>query len=176
MTLPTWMAATSEPSHPDWSGEPRSFHPLWTHASMADIGHQAQVLRRSSEAGFADNGRTPDKPASSPRADQSKPRDRRRGAQWVVDAMPVPNMRTRVDAAALRRQGPVQHYLDSVIIRHAAVGGQADPSTARGVAQNYLMCAPLSHSTFKLLADEVVPSLNIAAAISVMSSVASLEP
>ena len=55
---------------------------------------------------------------------------------------------------------PVQYYVDDVII-HGTPDSVVDQIARlrEEIGLNYLMCAPLSRETFRLLADEVVPRL-----------------
>ncbi len=55
---------------------------------------------------------------------------------------------------------PAQHYVDSVILHgtpEALVDKVAELKETVGL--DYLVCAPLSRDSFRLLADKVVPKL-----------------
>jgi alkanesulfonate monooxygenase SsuD/methylene tetrahydromethanopterin reductase-like flavin-dependent oxidoreductase (luciferase family) len=55
---------------------------------------------------------------------------------------------------------PAQHYIDSVILHGTPQSVVEKIHRLREeIGLNYLMCAPLSRATFRLLADEVVPRL-----------------
>jgi alkanesulfonate monooxygenase SsuD/methylene tetrahydromethanopterin reductase-like flavin-dependent oxidoreductase (luciferase family) len=87
----------------------------------------------------------------------------RRGAQWLVDAYAGPqhaHRKTMQQPRTYDGKEPVQHYMDSVILHgtpEALVDRIAELKETIGL--NYLMCAPLSRDTFRLLADKVIPRL-----------------
>lgn len=163
-SLPIWMAATSETAI-DWAAS-RGFSILMDpHASMTDIGRKRRYYtQKLGEAGFADGGR--DIPmarllALAPTMSEAEEIGRR-GAQWVVDAYAGPQHAHKKSMQPRSYDGkePVQHYLDSVIIHGTPQSVVEQIHRLREeIGLNYLMCAPLSRSTFKLLADEVVPRL-----------------
>jgi alkanesulfonate monooxygenase SsuD/methylene tetrahydromethanopterin reductase-like flavin-dependent oxidoreductase (luciferase family) len=160
--LPVWMAATSE-SAIDWAAS-RGFSILMDpHASMKELGakrrHYADKL---AEAGLSDQGR--DIPmarlvalaASASEAEAIA----RRGAQWIVDSYSGPQHAHRKAMPPRTYDGkePAQHYLDSVVLHgtpEALVDKVAELKETIGL--NYLMCAPLSRDSFRLLADKVMP-------------------
>ena len=55
---------------------------------------------------------------------------------------------------------PAQHYVDSVVL-HGSPQSMVEKihRLREEIGLNYLMCAPLSRESFRLLADEVVPRL-----------------
>jgi alkanesulfonate monooxygenase SsuD/methylene tetrahydromethanopterin reductase-like flavin-dependent oxidoreductase (luciferase family) len=55
---------------------------------------------------------------------------------------------------------PAQHYVDSVIL-HGTPDSFVDQvhRLKEEIGLNYLMCAPLSRDSFRLLADKVLPRL-----------------
>jgi len=86
----------------------------------------------------------------------------RRGAQWLVDAYAGPqhSHRKSVPVRSYDGKEPAQHYVDSVIL-HGTPESLVD-QVARlkeEIGLNYLMCAPLSRDTFRLLVDKVLPHL-----------------
>ena len=87
----------------------------------------------------------------------------RRGAQWLVDSYAGPQHAHRKTMQAVRTydgKEPAQHYVDSVIL-HGTPESLID-QVARlkeEIGLNYLMCAPLSRDTFRLLVDKVLPRL-----------------
>lgn len=162
--LPAWMAATSE-SAIDWAAS-RGFSILMDpHASMTELGtKRRRYADKMAEAGFSDKGR--DIPmarlvalaASASEAEAIA----RRGAQWLVDAYAGPQHSHRKSMSPRTYDGkePAQHYVDSVILHgtpEALVDKVAELEETIGL--NYLMCAPLSRDSFRLLADKVVPRL-----------------
>jgi alkanesulfonate monooxygenase SsuD/methylene tetrahydromethanopterin reductase-like flavin-dependent oxidoreductase (luciferase family) len=160
---PVWMAASSEPAI-DWAAS-RGFSILMDpHASMAELGakrrHYAEQL---AAAGYSDSGR--DIPmarlvALAPTAAEAET-IARRGAQWLVDAYAGPQHQKALQAArSYGGKEPVQHYVDDVIL-HGTPDAVVDrlARLREEIGLNYLMCAPLSRETFRLLADQVVPRL-----------------
>ena len=162
---PVWMAATSEAAV-DWATS-RGFSILMDpHASMAELGaKRRRYTERMAGAGFSDKGR--DIPMARLIALASTASEAetiaRRGAQWLVDSYAGPQHQAGKTMQAPRTYGgkePVQYYVDDVIL-HGTPDAVVDQiACLRGeIGLNYLMCAPLSRETFRLLADEVVPRL-----------------
>lgn len=162
---PVWMAATSEPAI-DWAAS-RGFSILMDpHSSMKELGAKRQRYRdKLAEAGFEDSGR--DIPMARLLALASTQADAeaiaRRGAQWLVDSYAGPQHASQKTMHAQRTydgKEPVQHYLDSVIL-HGTPASVVEQITRLEdeIGLNYLMCAPLSRDTFRLLADQVLPRL-----------------
>jgi alkanesulfonate monooxygenase SsuD/methylene tetrahydromethanopterin reductase-like flavin-dependent oxidoreductase (luciferase family) len=160
---PTWMAATSE-SAIDWAAS-RGFSILMDpHSSTAELGAKRRRYRdKLAEAGFSDAGR--DIPmarllALAPTQAEAEA-VARRGAQWLVDSYAGPQHAHRKSMPrTYDGKDPTQYYVDSVILHGtpAAVVEQI-ARLKEEIGLNYLMCAPLSRDTFRLLADEVVPRL-----------------
>ncbi|HZT86852.1 MAG TPA: LLM class flavin-dependent oxidoreductase [Stellaceae bacterium] len=160
---PVWMAATSEGAI-DWAAG-RGFSILMDpHASHADIGRKRRFyVERLRAGGFSERGR--DLPIArllsiAETADKAEA-VARRGAQWMVDSYFGARHRPVgvVDPAAGGRD-PVQRYLDEVIVYGTpdAVIDRIEELRAE-VGLDYLLCAPLSHETFTLLTDKVLPRL-----------------
>jgi alkanesulfonate monooxygenase SsuD/methylene tetrahydromethanopterin reductase-like flavin-dependent oxidoreductase (luciferase family) len=161
---PTWMAATSE-SAIDWAAS-RGFSILMDpHASFGELGDKRRHYRAQlARAGFSDEGR--DIPMArlmalaATRAEAEEVA--RRGAQWLVDAYAGPQHAHRKTLQPRTYDGkdPAQHYVDSVILHGTPDSMLEQIARLREeVGLNYLMCAPLSRETFRLLADQVVPRL-----------------
>jgi alkanesulfonate monooxygenase SsuD/methylene tetrahydromethanopterin reductase-like flavin-dependent oxidoreductase (luciferase family) len=161
---PVWMAATSETAI-DWAAS-RGFSILMDpHASMTELGHKRRrYAAKLTAAGFTDRGR--DIPmarllALAPSRSEAE-MVARRGAQWLIDAYAGPQHAHRKSMPMRTYDGkdPAQHYVDSVILHGtpASVVEQIGRLEDE-IGLNYLMCAPLSRETFRLLADEVIPHL-----------------
>jgi alkanesulfonate monooxygenase SsuD/methylene tetrahydromethanopterin reductase-like flavin-dependent oxidoreductase (luciferase family) len=160
--LPVWMAATSEQAI-DWAAT-RGFSILMDpHASTGELGvKRRRYAEKMSEAGFSDRGR--DIPMARLVALASTASDAeaiaRRGAQWLVDAYAGPQHAHRKTLPTRTYDGkdPAQHYVDSVIL-HGTPESLIDQIARlkEEIGLNYLMCAPLSRETFRLLAEKVVP-------------------
>jgi alkanesulfonate monooxygenase SsuD/methylene tetrahydromethanopterin reductase-like flavin-dependent oxidoreductase (luciferase family) len=159
------MAATSEPAI-DWAAS-RGFSILMDpHSSMKELGAKRRHYGdKLAEAGFSEGGR--DIPMARLLALAPTQADAeaiaRRGAQWLVDSYAGPQHASQKTMHAQRTydgKEPVQHYLDSVILHGTPASVVEQISKLKEeIGLNYLMCAPLSRDTFRLLADEVLPRL-----------------
>ena len=85
----------------------------------------------------------------------------RRGAQWIVDSYFGAAHRP-VGVADPNKPGidPVKRYLDEVIL-HGTSDAVLDQilRLREEIGLDYLLCAPLSHETFTLLTDKILPRL-----------------
>lgn len=162
---PVWMAATSETAI-DWAAS-RGFSILMDpHSSTKELGAKRRHYRdKLAEAGFSDGGR--DIPmarllALAPTQTEAET-IARRGAQWLVDSYAGPqhaSQKTMHTQRTYDGKEPVQHYLDSVILHGTPESVVEQISKLKEeIGLNYLMCAPLSRDSFRLLADKVVPRL-----------------
>jgi alkanesulfonate monooxygenase SsuD/methylene tetrahydromethanopterin reductase-like flavin-dependent oxidoreductase (luciferase family) len=85
----------------------------------------------------------------------------RNGAQWIVDsylgAQHRPVMQSRFTPEGV---DPVRRYLDEVIL-HGTPEAVVDQilRLRDEIGLDYLLCAPLSHETFMLLTEKVLPRL-----------------
>ena len=160
---PVWMAATSEGAL-DWAAG-RGFSILMDpHASFADLGRKRQYYRqRLGAAGHSIAGR--DLPmarlvALGRNAEEAR-EAARRGAQWIVDSYFGPQHRP-VGVAHPTKPGadPVERYLDKVIL-HGTPEAVLDEvlRLREEIGLDYLLAAPLSHQSFMLLTEQVVPKL-----------------
>jgi len=162
--LPTWMAATSEGAI-DWAAS-RGFSILMDpHASIKELGgKRRRYAEKMTEAGFSDKGRDIPMARLIALAGTASEAEAiaRRGAQWLVDAYAGPQHSHRKSMQPRSYDGkePAQHYVDSVIL-HGTPEALIDQVAAlkETIGLNYLMCAPLSRDTFRLLADKVLPRL-----------------
>jgi alkanesulfonate monooxygenase SsuD/methylene tetrahydromethanopterin reductase-like flavin-dependent oxidoreductase (luciferase family) len=161
---PVWMAATSEGAI-DWAAG-RGFSILMDpHASISELGVKRRRYRdKLAAAGFSEQGR--DIPmarliALAPTTSEAEA-VARRGAQWLVDAYAGPQHEHRKSMPARTYDGkdPAQHYVDSVIL-HGTPDSMIDQIARlkEEIGLGYLMCAPLSRESFRLLADKVLPRL-----------------
>ena len=160
---PVWMAATSE-SALDWAAS-RGFSILMDpHAAHRDIGGKRRYYaERLAAAGSSIEGR--DLPVARLVAlaeSAEKARDvARRGAQWICDSY-FGAQHNPVGVTDPNRSGldPVQRYLDEVIL-HGTPDAVLDQilRLREEIGLDYLLAAPLSHQTFMLLTDRVLPRL-----------------
>jgi alkanesulfonate monooxygenase SsuD/methylene tetrahydromethanopterin reductase-like flavin-dependent oxidoreductase (luciferase family) len=160
---PTWMAATSEGAI-DWAASQGFSILMDPHSSTTEIGaKRRRYSEKLAEAGFSEAGR--DIPmarllALAPTKDEAQA-IARRGAQWLVDSYVGPQHGHRRSVErTFDGKDPAQHYIDSVIL-HGTPDSVVEQIARlkEEVGLNYLMCAPLSRDTFRLLADEVLPRL-----------------
>jgi alkanesulfonate monooxygenase SsuD/methylene tetrahydromethanopterin reductase-like flavin-dependent oxidoreductase (luciferase family) len=159
-----WMAATSEGAI-YWAAS-RGFSILMDpHASFKELaGKRQRYATRMAEAGFSDQGRDIPMARLMALAGSASEAEAiaRRGAQWIVDSYSGPQHSHRKAMPPRNYDGkePAQHYVDSVIL-HGTPEAMIDKvaELKETVGLNYLMCAPLSRDSFRLLADKVVPKL-----------------
>jgi len=160
---PVWVAATSE-SALDWAAGRGFSILLGPHDSHRDIGKKRLTYAgRLAEAGFSVERR--DLPVARLVAiaeTAAKACDvARRGAQWIVDsyfgAQHRPVGVTDPNAPGI---DPVERYLDEVIL-HGTPAAVFDQilRLREEIGLDYLLCAPLSHQTFMLLTEQILPRL-----------------
>jgi alkanesulfonate monooxygenase SsuD/methylene tetrahydromethanopterin reductase-like flavin-dependent oxidoreductase (luciferase family) len=160
---PVWMAATSEGAIAWAAG--RGFSILMDpHAAHRDIGRKRRLYaERLAAAGFSIAGR--DLPVARlvalGKTAAAAAEVARRGAQWIVDSYFGAQHRP-VGVADPTAPGadPVARYLDEVIL-HGTVDSVLDEilRLREEIGLDYLLAAPLSHETFMLLTEQVLPRL-----------------
>jgi alkanesulfonate monooxygenase SsuD/methylene tetrahydromethanopterin reductase-like flavin-dependent oxidoreductase (luciferase family) len=160
---PVWMAATSEASI-DWAAG-RGFSILMDpHAAHRDIGRKRQYYAgKLAEAGFAVDGRDLPMARLLALGDTAEEAEEvaRRGAQWMVDSyFGAQHRPVGVRDPAAPGQDPVQRYLDGVIL-HGTPDAMFDRilQLREEIGLDYLLAAPLSHKTFMLLTEQILPRL-----------------
>ncbi len=160
---PVWMAATSETAI-DWAAA-RGFSILMDpHATHREIGEKRRRYgAQLAAAGFSEAGR--DIPmarliALAPSMAEAEA-VARRGAEWLLASYVGPQHEKTLQAPRdYGGKDPVQHYVDDVIIHGTPAAVRERIAELREtIGLNYLMGAPLSRESFRLLADEVVPRL-----------------
>jgi alkanesulfonate monooxygenase SsuD/methylene tetrahydromethanopterin reductase-like flavin-dependent oxidoreductase (luciferase family) len=160
---PVWMAASSEGAI-DWAAG-RGFSILMDpHSSGPEIGRKRRHYRRRlGEAGFSEAGR--DIPvarllALAPSAEAAA-RVAKSGAEWIVSSyLGAPHRPVMHERFTPEGVDPVQRYLDDVIL-HGTPEAVTDQLLRLHdeIALDYLLAAPLSHETFMLLTEQVIPKL-----------------
>jgi alkanesulfonate monooxygenase SsuD/methylene tetrahydromethanopterin reductase-like flavin-dependent oxidoreductase (luciferase family) len=161
--MPVWMAASSEPAIA-WAAAQGHSILMDPHSTMTDIGRKRRFYaERMAAAGHSDRGRDIPMARLCAVADTKEKAEAvaRRGAGWIVGAYSGPQHQKVVYATRdYKGLDPVDYYLQHVIL-HGTPDSVLDQ--IRGledeIGLNYLMCAPLSHETFTLLAEKVVPRL-----------------
>jgi alkanesulfonate monooxygenase SsuD/methylene tetrahydromethanopterin reductase-like flavin-dependent oxidoreductase (luciferase family) len=160
---PVWLAASSD-SAIDWAAG-RGFSILMDpHSSAAEIGRKRRrYAERLAAAGFSEAGR--DIPVARlvalGRNAEAAAAVARSGAEWIVNSYLGAQHRP-VMQGSFTPDGvdPIRRYLDDVIL-HGTPDAVVDQilRLRDEVGLDYLLCAPLSHETFLMLTDEVVPRL-----------------
>jgi alkanesulfonate monooxygenase SsuD/methylene tetrahydromethanopterin reductase-like flavin-dependent oxidoreductase (luciferase family) len=162
---PTWVAATS-PDSVAWAGEHGHTILMDPHAACDEIGEKRELYRRELEKnGFTIEGR--DIPmarliAVAP-TDAEAAEIARSGAAWTVGSYANPTKipgGTGAHAPPGSGPDPVQRYLDEVVL-HGTPERLVDRLQELQVTMflDYLLCAPLSHSSFTLFTEKVLPRL-----------------
>jgi alkanesulfonate monooxygenase SsuD/methylene tetrahydromethanopterin reductase-like flavin-dependent oxidoreductase (luciferase family) len=160
---PVWLAASSEGAI-EWAAS-RGFSILMDpHSSAAELGRKRRFYgERLAAAGHAEAGR--DIPMARLVA-IAKDAEKaavvaENGARWIVDsylgAQHRPVMEGSFTPAGV---DPVARYLDEVIL-HGTPESVTDAilRLRDEIGLGYLLCAPLSHESFMLLTERVLPRL-----------------
>jgi alkanesulfonate monooxygenase SsuD/methylene tetrahydromethanopterin reductase-like flavin-dependent oxidoreductase (luciferase family) len=160
---PVWMAASSDGAI-DWAAG-RGFSILMDpHSSPAEIGRKRRrYADKLAAAGFSEVGR--DIPIARLIALGGNARTAaavaKSGAEWILNsylgAQHRPVMHNNFTPEGV---DPVRRYLDEVILHGTPDKVTEEIERLRDeIGLDYLLCAPLSHETFLLLTDEVLPRL-----------------
>jgi alkanesulfonate monooxygenase SsuD/methylene tetrahydromethanopterin reductase-like flavin-dependent oxidoreductase (luciferase family) len=160
---PVWLAASSEPAI-EWAAA-RGFSILMDpHSSAAELGRKRRFYaERLAAAGHAEAGRDIPMARLVALADDAAKAAAvaKSGAQWIVDSYLGAQHRPVVQGSFVPAgSDPVARYLDDVIL-HGTPDSVAD-SILRlrdEIGLDYLLCAPLSHQSFMLLTERVLPRL-----------------
>ncbi len=162
---PLWVAASSPPAI-EWAASQGYSILLDPHCDRADLG----VKRALYLDGLARHGHTAagrDLPMARLIAVADTPAEARRvaaqGAAWTVSAYAHKEKAgDAIDAGRLSRTGaesaPVDRYVDQVMIQGTPEQVVAQIEALREeVGLDYLLCAPVSHQSFLLLTERVLP-------------------
>ncbi len=174
---PVWVAASS-PEAIDWAASVGHSILMDPHSSHVDIGRKFAGYRTGLKAaGRPAEGRTTPMArliAVAP-TDEEARETARRGAEWTVNSYvgaarkrqftdnfkPKPDATDPPPAAASASDvDPVDRYVNDVII-HGSPGRVVDEllRLREEINLDYLLCAPLSHQSFLLLTNEVLPAM-----------------
>jgi alkanesulfonate monooxygenase SsuD/methylene tetrahydromethanopterin reductase-like flavin-dependent oxidoreductase (luciferase family) len=160
---PVWMAASSE-SAIEWAAS-RGFSILMDpHSSSAEIGRKRRhYAEKLAAAGFSQAGR--DIPIARLVALAGSAGDAaavaRSGAEWIVNSY-LGTQHRPVMQQSFTPAGadPVQRYLDEVILHGTPDEVVEEILRLRDeIGLHYLLCAPLSHQSFMLLTEQVLPRI-----------------
>jgi alkanesulfonate monooxygenase SsuD/methylene tetrahydromethanopterin reductase-like flavin-dependent oxidoreductase (luciferase family) len=157
--MPVWMAASS-PDAIAWAGEQGFSIMMDPHSSMDAIASKRQSYDSTlAQHGFDPEGR--DIPVARLLAiaptDEQAQRVAEAGAQWTTGSYIKNPLSAQQQAGEV---DPVQRYIDEVIL-WGCPERVADLllEYEQDKQLNYLLCSPLSHQTFQLFNDEVLPRL-----------------
>jgi alkanesulfonate monooxygenase SsuD/methylene tetrahydromethanopterin reductase-like flavin-dependent oxidoreductase (luciferase family) len=167
---PTWVAATS-PGAIAWAAERGHSILMDPHSSVAEIAAKRALYRDGLAAhGHAFQGRELPVARLLAVADTEREAEEiaRRGASWTISSYANPAhvvggpgaTRSAGGPSAMRSADPVRRYVDEVVLHgtpDSLVDRIAELRQTAGV--DYLMCAPLSHGSFVLFTDKVLPRL-----------------
>jgi alkanesulfonate monooxygenase SsuD/methylene tetrahydromethanopterin reductase-like flavin-dependent oxidoreductase (luciferase family) len=160
---PVWLASTS-PDSIRRAAE-KGYDILQDpHSTHADIGRKREYYREIlREHGFSTEGRViPTARLLAVGATDREAEDvARAGAVWTISAYANPARRSGPPPSYLTPGvDPVERYMNDVVIR-----GTPDRVTDKivelreSIGLDYLMCAPLSHESFVLFTEKVLPKL-----------------
>ena len=160
---PVWLAATS-PDSIRRAAEKGYDILLDPHATHADIGgKRAYYLERLRAHGFSAEGRViPTARLLAVAATEGEAEAiARAGAGWVVSSYANPTRRAGLPPPHyVPGVDPVERYMNEVVLR-GTPERVADKilELRESIGLEYLMCAPLSHQTFMLFTEKVLPKL-----------------
>ena len=164
---PHWVAASSLPAI-DWAGQNGHSIMMDPHSTHEAIAEKRARYQGELEAhGHSIKGRQ----IPIGRLIACAPTDKeaediaRAGAGWTVDAYvnekslgAKPGQANSTGFASLQGGDPVQNYLDSTVL-HGSPEKLVDQLQAleEEIPLDYLLCSPLSHSSFTLFTEKVLP-------------------
>ena len=158
------MAASSTPAI-EWAASQGHSILMDPHASRADlIRKRRHYAAKLIEAGYSDAGR------SIPMArlvavEETAEKARavaKRAAEWMTASYVGPKHtgNVRQEVRNFGGKDPIDFYLDDVIIHGTAENvAEQIQSFAAEIGMTYLMAAPLSGRSFRLLTDKVLPRI-----------------
>ncbi len=157
---PVWLASTS-PEAIAWSGERGYTIMLDPHSPHRDIAAKREVYRETLEKfGHSIEGREIPMARLLAIAETASEAEQiaRNGASWTVSAYANPSQRGGVRGAFETDGDPVERYMKDVVI-HGTPDAVADKieQLREEMFLDYLLCAPLSHSSFMLFTEKVLP-------------------
>lgn len=169
---PVWVAATS-PDAIEWASAAGHSILMDPHSSHVDLGRKfIEYQQKMRAAGHSLDGRVTPMArliAVAPTDEEAKA-VARRGAQWTVTSYANPARRAAVPTTSgappppprFEQPGvdPVDRYINDVII-YGSPGRVVDEiqRLREEIQLDYLLCAPLSHQSFLMLTEQVLPAL-----------------
>jgi alkanesulfonate monooxygenase SsuD/methylene tetrahydromethanopterin reductase-like flavin-dependent oxidoreductase (luciferase family) len=162
---PSWVAATSEPAI-EWAASRGYTILMDPHSPHLELARKRQLYREKLEAAgheFAGREIPMARLIALANSDAEAREVARRGAGWIVGSY-IGGMGKAFDPKKLAGQrdleDPVERYLDGVAI-HGTPESVIDQleRLREEIPLDYLMCAPLSHESFLLFTEKVLPKL-----------------
>ncbi len=162
-----WVAASSEPAI-EWAAEHGLSILMDPHSAHAEISRKRRLYgERLTASGFAWAAREiPIARLVAIGETQKEAREvARRGARWIIDSYARHRHRAVLPFGSgpvrAAEAHPVERYLREVVI-HGTPAEVVDrlAELREEMPREYLLCAPLSHASFMLLADEVLPRVS----------------
>jgi alkanesulfonate monooxygenase SsuD/methylene tetrahydromethanopterin reductase-like flavin-dependent oxidoreductase (luciferase family) len=162
---PVWVAASSEPAI-EWAAAEGHTIMMDPHSAHVEIARKRELYRARLEAnGHSFEGREIPMArllAVAPDAEQAK-EVARQGAGWIVGSYMGADGGKLFDPKGLatkKGDDPVDRYLSGVVV-HGTPEAVVDELQRLGEEMylDYLMCAPLSHESFTLFTEKVLPKL-----------------
>jgi alkanesulfonate monooxygenase SsuD/methylene tetrahydromethanopterin reductase-like flavin-dependent oxidoreductase (luciferase family) len=160
---PVWVAASSEPAL-DWAAERGFTIMMDPHSPHAEIARKRELYRAKLEAaGHSIDGREIPMARLVAVAETEAQAEEvaRRGAGWIVGSYMGNAPVAAFDPKGLgASQDPVERYLQGVVV-YGTPEKVVDELQRLGETMplDYLLAAPLSHESFLLLTDRVIPKL-----------------
>jgi alkanesulfonate monooxygenase SsuD/methylene tetrahydromethanopterin reductase-like flavin-dependent oxidoreductase (luciferase family) len=160
---PVWLAASSEGAI-EWAAAHGFSILMDPHSSAAELGHKRRFYaERLAAAGHAETGRDIPMARLVAIAEDAEKAAAvaKSGALWILDSylgtQHRPVMHGNFTPAGV---DPVARYLDEVILHGTpeSVAGEIQRLQDE-IGLDYLLCAPLSHESFTLLTERVLPRL-----------------
>jgi alkanesulfonate monooxygenase SsuD/methylene tetrahydromethanopterin reductase-like flavin-dependent oxidoreductase (luciferase family) len=159
------MAASSTPAI-DWAASQGHSILMDPHSSRNDlIGKRRRYAAKLAAAGYTDAGRTipMSRLVAVEDTDEKARAVAKRVAEWTIASYVGPQHTGNVRQSPPRDFGgkdPVEFYLDDVMI-HGSAERVVDQILSFGadIGMTYLMAAPMSGRSFRLLTDKVLPRI-----------------
>ena len=154
--MPAWVASTS-PDAIEWSASRGYAILMDPHATHEESSQKYANYRAALEAhGFQSKLDTPmARLIAIAHTDEAAEAVARQGAQWTLDSYAAPA------PGAPSKEERIERYVNEVII-HGSPAKVVDElkRLEEEIPLNYLLASILSHETFLLLTDEVIPQLS----------------
>jgi alkanesulfonate monooxygenase SsuD/methylene tetrahydromethanopterin reductase-like flavin-dependent oxidoreductase (luciferase family) len=161
---PVWMAASSMPAI-DWAAGQGHSILMDPHSSFTDlIAKRRHYGAKLAEAGYSDSGREipMSRLVAVDETDEKAHAVAKRVAEWTIESYVGPKHagNVRGEVRTFGGKDPVQFYLGDVMI-HGTAERVADHILSFGaeIGMTYLMAAPMSARSFRLLTDKVLPKV-----------------